>query len=667
MQIDKWRLNGEMVPLPHVWGEETDLRWEGPAVYSASLTPTGSGWLVFNGVSAHARVLVNRECVCEHLGIWDAFSIRLDLPACEPAEIVVEVTKNGGTSIPVDSIASGFLPYVFGTFGGIYRPVEWMESAEDPLKPKPAAGIRARFEEGRMLVDGKPAYLRGLLHWGWYPKLRHPHPDVETCRKEVEAVAAMGFNCVKFCLWAPPHHYLELLEAAGMCAWMELPVWNPGPDIRQIRAEIERIVLQYRHHKSIILWTVGCELGNQMTREDRKALFDLVKTLTGGAPVKDSSGGAEMYGGDPVEYGDFDDFHPYCDLAEYFSVLDALQAGARKSKAILLGECNDFDSIRDIRRVVNETPYWASDDPFLNAKGVRWQHDLPGIINNPPEIPTHLLESSKSMKLFVHRVFQELVIARNFAGSVITGIVDTPISTSGFFDDWGEPKFDADEVRKLMGPNMFFLIPQRRLPWIDGGNRVGTWDPWHVFEGPNLLRIGMHSEEGFIGPVRWAIEGQSYHMEGEAQANVPALTPTPVAEILWDAPPDQRLTLTVNGQTWPIETVSRLPSSQTTVRLTEQKSVVAAPAFREAAYDFRHPVLKELFEGKWHTLLQVLRSMFLDPNGLPDDAEILAMRIDTRTYRELPLIAMRRGKVLTTLQTGNDPAGELVRRALSRL
>jgi hypothetical protein len=52
---------------------------------------------------------------------------------------------------------------------------------------------------------------------------------------------------------------------------------------------------------------------------------------------------------------------------------------------------------------------------------------------------------------------------------------------------------------------------------------------------------------------------------------------------------------------------------------------------------------------------------------LPDAAEILATRIDTRTYIELPLVAIHRGKVLSTLRVADDPAGVLVRRALGKL
>jgi len=665
MQINEWHLNGAAVRVPHAWGEDIDLRWEGPAAYRTTLVPAAPGWLVFHGVSARAKVTVNGALVADHLGIWDAFSVRLELPIGEPADVVVEVTKNGGPSIPVDSIASGFLPFVFGTFGGIYRPVEWVECDADPLTPMPPADLRTVFENGKLYVDGKPTYLRGLLHWGWYPALRHPYPDVELCRQEIGTIAAMGFNCVKFCLWTPPHHYLELLETAGMFAWMELPVWNPSADIAQIRSEVGRIVTQYRHHKSIVLWTAGCEVGNQIAREDRRSLFEVVKETTGGALVKDSSGGAEMYGGDPAEFGDFDDFHPYCDLSEYPAVLDTLEGGPRNMNSILLGECNDFDTVRNLVRIAKEGPYWASKDPFLNAKGVRWQYDLPDIVANPPKLARHLLESSNSMKLFVHRTFQEWIRARDFAGSVITGIVDTPISTSGFIDDWGAPKFEPETVRRFMGADTFFLIPNRSLPWVEGGNRVGLWDPWHVFEGPNRLRIGMHSESGFHGEIHWQIAGENFSIAGSVIAAVSPLKGTEVAEIIWDAPANQGLTLTVNGQEWPIETVSR--PAEPLPPLSRPHATISAPAFREAAYDFRHPTLREFFEGNWHTLLQVLPPLFCDPATLPEGADILAMRIDTRTFQELPLVVRVNGETMTTLRTGAQPAEVMVHRALLSL
>lgn len=668
MVLSNWQLGGSSVSVPHVWGVDRDLRWEGPAIYETTFVADKPGWLVFHGVSALARVFVNGELSCEHLGIWDAFSVRVN--AVGAITLRVEVTKNGGGTIPVASIASGFLPFVFGTFGGIYKAVEFFEQNNDPLKEHPPAPLRARFDGHKLLVDEKPVFFRGILHWGWYQELRHPAPDRDTCLKEIEAVKAMGFNCVKFCLWAPPHHYLEELERAEMLAWMELPIWNPGQNIEQFKIELERIVKQYRHHRSIVLWTIGCELGHQMSRDARRELFDNVKEWTDGALVKDSSGGAEMYGGDPVEFGDFEDFHPYCDLENYPSVLASLQAGPRNNKGILLGECNDFDSHRDLPRVVREAPYWASADPALSDQGVRWQFDLPTVLANSKfardqEASRKLQQQSLEMKLFVHRTFQEWLRAREFSGSVITGIADTPISTSGFFDDWGEPKFSKEVVRKFMGTDAFFLIPQRRLPWVCSGNRVGRWDAWHVFDGWNRVQVGMHSESGFEGDIEWRIGNQL----GMATARVEPLSPVQVLDVTWSAAPDTSYELEVrtanNSQSWPIESVHK-PSTNELVSL-ESWGSVPAPAFREAAYEFLHPELEKLFSGKPHTLFMALESMFLAEDEYEITGEPLMVRIDTRTYRELPVVGIDSGHITHSLRVGADPAAVLVQRAIERI
>ncbi|MEO7453534.1 MAG: hypothetical protein ABIV13_02085 [Fimbriimonadales bacterium] len=666
MVLSNWMVGGSSILIPHVWGVERDLRWEGPEVYETSLSATAPGWLVFHGVSAMARVFVDGALVGEHLGIWDAFSIRVDKTG--ELRVRVEVTKNGGETIPVSSIASGFLPFVFGTFGGIYKDVEWIEQDEDPLIARPPATIRARFDGHRFLVDGAPVYLRGVLHWGWYPNLRHPAPDRETCKREIDAIKAMGFNCVKFCLWVPPHHYLEELEHSEMLAWMELPLWNPGANIEQFRGELERIVKQYRHHASIVLWTIGCELGHQMTREARRELFERVKEWTGGALVKDSSGGAEMYGGDPAEFGDFEDFHPYCDLENYPSVLDELSAGPRQSKGILLGECNDYDDHRDLPRIALEAPFWASDDPSLNDKGVRWQYDLPSVLANSrfakdEEASRKLSAQSREMKLFIHRMFQEWLRSREFSGSVITGIADTPISTSGFFDDWGEAKFSADEVRSFMGPDLLFLVPQRRLPWMDGGNRVGKWDAWHVFEGSNRIRVGLHSESGFDGDIEWRIGEQ----HGVVNQRIDPLAPTEVLDITWIGESETSYELQISAgcasQSWPIECVKRREQTP----FIASAGTVAAPAFREAAYEFLHPELERIFGGKPQTLYKALGGQFLAEDTFEASGHPLMVRVDTRTYRELPVVGIRDGDLVHSLRVGSDPASVLVLGALERI
>ena len=94
---------------------------------------------------------------------------------------------------------------------------------------------------------------------------------------------------------------------------------------------------------------------------------------------------------------------------------------------------------------------------------------------------------------------------------------------------------------------------------------------------------------------------------------------------------------------------------------------VRAPAFREAAYEFIHPELERIFTGKPHTLFMALESMFLAEGEYKIAGEPLMVRVDTRTYRELPVVGIKGGQLVHSLRVGSDPAAVLVQRALARI
>lgn len=578
------------VEIPHAWRQDVPVTWEGPAVYRAEV-PGGKGrWIVFHGVSYEAQVFAGGTELGIHRGVWDAFAF--PLPDSEgPLQIEVRVTKNGGKRFPVRDVASGFLPFVFNTFGGIYKLVEIVEASSDPTAPPELPEFtRARSEGVKVLApslreapsatelaqqwlaaraqgraaslrgDGvggeRPFYARGVLTWGWYPELGHTNPPEETIRREIETAKHLGFNVVKFCLWVPPHRYLELLRDTGMWAWIELPLWDPTPDIDAQDAmaeELDRIVRQHAQHPNIVFWTCGCELHETTSAGYRQRLYESTKRAVGGALVKDNSGSAEMYGGDLREYGDFYDFHPYCDLPFYDEVLDSLMVGPRLPMPILLGEFNDIDVHRNLARLREEAPFWLSQDPSLNDQGVRWQHDLPSVMPenrfaaNPGEHRHEaLMASSKAKARFIRKLVQEAVRARSdIGGYVVTGWRDTPISSAGMVDDWDDPRFTREDLAAWNGPSCLFQIPTRRPPWVRGGNRPGWIDPFNWFVGRAFWKIGIHSEAPLEGQLEWDVlhfswddgrrpQGRVAHGSGEPCAVEP-LVSKEVGQINWEA------------------------------------------------------------------------------------------------------------------------------------
>jgi hypothetical protein len=671
------------------------VAWEGPAIYAARIE--GPGVLRFHGVSYAAEVAIDGRQILRHEGMWDAFDVPLPDGPCE---ITVAVTKSGGSRFPVRDVAGGFLPYVFHTFGGIYRPVAQFSSPP----PEPTAPPCRYHVEGRRIFDrGKPVYVRGILGWGWYPELGHPNPDLATIRREIDRVQALGFNLVKFCLWVPPHEYVQELERRGMHAWMELPLWAPTEDPARLSAiadELLRIVAQYAHHPNVLAWTIGCELSDSTPAEYRQGLVERVKKLTGSPLVKDNSGGAEMYGGDLREFGDFEDYHPYCDTPFFPLVLDALLPGPRRVQPILLGETNDADHHVSLRERFADDPYWASPDPQRNDQGVRWQYDLPRIRTESPlaqpgseERNRRLQESSRQKGLFMRKYVHEHFRARSeIGGFVLTGLADTPISTSGILLDDGSPRFDAAEFRPFNGPDVLFPIPIRRPQWTEGGNRAGWRDPTNVYQGAFDFRVGLATEAGFVGTVEIELDGMARETFLTA---VEALGACYVGEIHMDRlpPGEYRLrAVASSGNSWPIWVVetalpkvrlndprgrlSDLKDSGTgptvgteptaDVAFLVDEGTVAMPFWREAAYEFHDPDFwaRVPFAEQWYRLLPISPDRSLDPNWLTQtygDYEVLMNRVDVRTYAEHPILVRAGRRLITTLRPfgglGIQPVG----------
>ena len=687
------------VSVPHAWRQDVAVAWEGPAVYKCSLSVSfADEWLVFDGVSYQALVLLDGELVGVHRGIWDAFAVSLSAFVGRSVSVEVRVVKNGGASFPVRDVLSGFLPYVYHTFGGIYGEVRVVRAQNDPTAPadRTDQSSHASVSGPQIYVDDRPIYLRGVLTWGWYPELGHTNPSDDDIRKEVQLAKAMGFNTIKFCLWVPRHRFFEIIEEEGMWAWLELPLWDPTGDPEKLEAmaqEIERIVRQYRHHRAIIAWTVGCELSASTPHEFRGRLVEMVQRETGCPLVKDNSGGAEMYGGDLREYGTFDDFHPYCDTHFYPVVLDSLRYGPRAGGPILLGEFNDFDVHRDLRRLKKEAPFWASEDPALNDQGVRWQHDLPTVLKESRLASgdgAALTRSSVSKGAWVRRrVMEHVRSMHEVAGYVVTGWRHTPISTSGMVDDDLQPVFDNYE--EWNGESMLFLIPVRRPPWVHGGNRPGWMDARCFFEGQAFFRIGASVDNCTEGKLKWSI--------GNLQGSCDVASFWPPKEVgqvsvLLD-PGDYVLGAKFGAAraSWPVWVVKKpdwsqfanwskhdpyhlfddidLPggdnllttrlddtaldrarSGARVVAVLEHEGTLPMPFWRECAQEFA-PGLLDPFAERWERLWAIAPDRALDTKWLEQTLpgyEVLMNRVDTRTYREHPYVVKAGNVIVTTLR-----------------
>lgn len=675
--------------IPHAWHLQAPLGWEGPAEYRTKVNVTQPDlWLLFEGVSYQATVIVQGETVLVHQGVWDAFAVDLS-PYSGEIEVIVQVVKNGGASFPVKSALSGFLPYVYHTFGGIYRPVHLIASNQNPLDNyretldhlgliEQRGQLNVRLNGSQIVINDREFYMRGILTWGWYPQLGYPHPSSKEIDQELAHIASIGFNTIKFCLWLPPHEMLAKLADHGLYAWLELPLWMPDHvDYRKVSQELKEIIRQYSHHQRVIAWTLGCEL-EHFPSGLRDELMDFLAQETACPLIKDNSGGSEMYAAQVDDVGTFEDFHPYCDTHFYLPVLNSLRNGPRHDKPILLGEFNDFDHIRNIADPKVTEQFWFSETDH-NEKGVRWQYDFPQVARERTGRWSHhqlenLRHSSISKGHFVRKRTLEYVRQiSEIAGYVITGWKDTPISTSGMVDEADQPVYNSSQLSEWNGSAQFFLIPDRKPPWIHGGNRPGWRDTQCHFSGPFQIKIGLHSDEARHGEIRWSLG----ELAGSAHVSVNPCQPTELLQIRGDLTAGTyhlQVELDELRANWDIHIFDRIPyrsGTRSQNRLSDlessipimqgslsdlhgdlpdrfifclQEGSVQLPFWRECAFDFHD--LDHPFVDRWEWLFGLSTDQFFraeDLDGL-GSIEPWISRIDTRNYQEHLVTAMIGGR-----------------------
>ena len=138
----------------------------------------------------------------------------------------------------------------------------------------------------KVLINGRPTYIRGNQEALGYPLTGHPPMDVETWREIFRKYKDYGLNQVRFHSSCPPAAAFRAADELGIYVMVEL-VWmtsiNAKKDLRPIsattgipqgighadrtiddfvKAETKRLLDQYGSHPSFVFFAFGNELDN---------------------------------------------------------------------------------------------------------------------------------------------------------------------------------------------------------------------------------------------------------------------------------------------------------------------------------------------------------------------------------------------------------------------
>lgn len=354
--------------------------------------------------------------------------------------------------------------------------------------------------DGQLLLNDEPIYLRGVLSWGWDPDNIAPWVSREQARAEIRRVRSLGFNLIKLCLFIPNQTYYEAADEEGMLLWQEWPLWLPEmTDGLRARApdEYAAYMRLTRHHPSVVVYSLGCELDRSVDGALLQQLDSVARRATGGVLFCDNSGSGEAYGGLPVDFADFADYHTYGDLHYLEPMLDHWRRDWQRPRPWLFGEFCDADDFRDRPRILAAhqgcPPWWmTADNPTYT-----WRAEVRALAEAEqrlqatglPHTGQELVEIARAQSLMVRKYTLETVRKRRAVqGYVVTGLRDTPIATSGVLDDFLQPKWPPQTFRRFNDGALLCLDVGRSRIWQHGGDRPERLDPYNVWCGEEVWR-----------------------------------------------------------------------------------------------------------------------------------------------------------------------------------
>jgi len=528
--------------------------------------------LPFGGLWQSARLVAFPSAAISHVHVQaqtNTGSVRLKAQLHDAMGMVANITITDSNNVQVDSwrtiVTDADLTAEFTIDPvqewsihnlALYQATIRLEEAHGNI----AAEVTSTFgfrslsrQDDQLLLNNEPIFLRGVLNWGWYPEILCPAPDEATIREEFRRIRAFGYNMVKLCLYVPSPLYFDIADEEGMLLWLELPMWLPEVSERlrqQAPHEYADILAAVHHHPSIVIYSLGCELGAAVDSDLLSKLNAILRAQTADVLVCDNSGSGEAYGGLAFDYADFNDYHFYADLHYFNPLLDHFRRDWRPARPWIFGEFCDADDYRDTNKIAaahnGELPWWlVEQNPIHKLTAIAYsQQPLRMAALDIPFDGQALQHLSRQQSFVVRKAILEKVRAKSsMGGYVVTSIRETPLATSSMFDDLGRDKYDREAFRQFNADSVLVLEQGRARLWNHGGDRPAPVDRNnHVAGMPMDFRIVLSQAVTNLtaGNMNWQLLDTNRNVFQSGTAAYPARqaqhTPSEIASIYLTAP-----------------------------------------------------------------------------------------------------------------------------------
>jgi beta-galactosidase/beta-glucuronidase len=290
-------------------------------------------------------------------------------------------------------------------------------------------------EDGRFLVNRRPAPLRLVLDQGYWPGTGATPPDLAALRRDLELTRDLGFTGARKHQKTEDPRYLALADRMGLLVWVEMPsAHRPGPtSSERLLREWADVVTAHRGHPSVVAWVPLNEGWGVQEAEVDPRQRALVRGLTAVADALDGTRPVSADDGWETLGGDILGVHDYTQdpavLAARYGTAEAVArtVGERRGD----GRLADLDRAGPGGRAVVLSEFGGIS---LNSGDRAWGYA-------DARSPEDLLERYRAQWAAVHA-------SGALAGACWTQLTDTYQEVNGLITADRVPKVDPEDLRR---------------------------------------------------------------------------------------------------------------------------------------------------------------------------------------------------------------------------
>ncbi len=361
----------------------------------------------------------------------------------------------------------------------------------------------------RILLNGRPLLIRGVLDWGHEPKHLAPAPRTDEVRERFKQLREMGFNAVCMCMWYAPRWFYDIADETGMMLWQIHPVWKSDMDERLL-PEYRRLLAAFmrrdRRHPSVVIVSATCE-HERFHPDLAEWWWETASAELPGRLLQVQTGFLNWSDGSRT---DLHDEHTYDNPGRWDAYFDDLRAalGRMQPRPFVMGETIIGTSWPDTAGLLAEVgasrPWWLPKQldrfaEFERRTSERFGIDAAGRLRRCGDRFNLLLRKWQS------EVFRE---DPSHAGWVMNHLRDVPVCQCGFEDDLGRWRFAPEQTRPWLADAALLLRTPDRMTGVPSGGMlrleagISNFSDRDLDSGVRIITRFEHRDEHAISTVR---------------------------------------------------------------------------------------------------------------------------------------------------------------------